>query len=55
MHSWILFDNQSSVTIFGDLHYWTDIKKTDDQLDLQTNAGIMSTNMKCNIPEWGKA
>ena len=33
----------------------TDIRKTEDWLDLQTNAGIMSTNMKCNIPEWGEA
>ena len=33
----------------------TDIRRTEDSLDLQTNAGIMSTNMKLNIPEWCEA
>jgi hypothetical protein len=55
MRTWILLDNQSSATIFCNPRMVKNIRKTNDRLDLQTNAGILSTNMKCDIPEWGEA
>jgi hypothetical protein len=55
MRTWILLDNQSSATIFCNPRMINNIHKTNDRLDLQTNAGILSTNMKCDIPEWGEA
>ena len=55
MRTWILFDNQSSATDLCNQAMVKNIRKTNDYLDLQTNAGILPTNMKCDVPEWGEA
>jgi hypothetical protein len=55
MHDWILLDNQSSVTVFSNRDLVENIRTTSETLNLHTNGGILSTNMKCDIPMWGEA
>jgi hypothetical protein len=55
MQKWILLDNQSSVTVFSNKDLVKNIRATTDTLNLYTNGGILSTNLKCDIPQWGEA
>ena len=55
MQNCILLDNQSSVTVFSNKELVENIHATDDTLKLYTNGGTLTTNLKCNIPEWGEA
>jgi hypothetical protein len=32
----------------------TNIQQTDEELTLTTNAGVLQTNMKANVPGWGE-
>jgi hypothetical protein len=55
MQNCILLDNQSSVTVFSNKELVENIHATDDTPKLYTNGGTLTTNLKCNIPEWGEA
>ena len=55
MQDWILLDNQSSVTVFSNKELVENIWETDDTLTLYTNGGVLTTNQKCDIPQWGEA
>jgi hypothetical protein len=55
MQNCVLLDNQSSVIVFSNKELVENIHATDDTLKLYTNGGTLTTNLKCNIPEWGEA
>jgi hypothetical protein len=55
MQDWILLDNQSSITAFSNKNLVNNIRETDYVLDQHTNGGILTTKMKCDIPNWGEA
>ncbi len=53
MMNWILLDNQSSVTIFSN----SDMEKNTsgrEAMKLSTNGGVLETNRKAGLPEWGE-
>ena len=52
MKKWILLDNKSIVTIFCNLDMVQDIQETKNKsLNLVTNARVLRTTKKANIPE----
>jgi hypothetical protein len=55
MQDKILLDNQSSVTVFSNKELVENIRDTNDTLTLHTNGGVLTTNQKCDIPQWGEA
>ena len=50
----ILLDNQSSEDLFGNKELLTNIHKTRSTLQLNTNGGVISTNMKGTLPHYGE-
>jgi hypothetical protein len=50
----ILLDSQSSVDYFANPQLLTDIKKSDVELKLSTNAGSTIVTQKGTVPDWGE-
>ena len=51
--SWILLDSQSTVSVFNNRVMLTDIKKTNHKLNLLTNGGMHTTDMKGELKNYG--
>jgi hypothetical protein len=41
--------------VFSNKDLVSNIRPTEDTLNLHTNGGILTTNLKCDIPHWGEA
>jgi len=54
MRTWILLDSQSSTTIFCNPDMVSNIRDTDETLSLTTNAGVLTTTKKADVPGWGE-
>ena len=54
MRNWILLDNQSNTTIFCNRDMVSNIRETNDTLNLTTNAGVLTTKLKADVPGWGE-
>ena len=55
IRSWILIDNQSSVTIFCNKDMVKNIRKSSDIIEITTNGGPLICNTKCTVPGFGDA
>lgn len=55
MRDWILLDNQSSVSVFCNRHLVENIRNSNEgDMHLSTNGGILVTNQKADLPQWGE-
>ncbi|KAI2501792.1 Reverse transcriptase (RNA-dependent DNA polymerase) [Fragilaria crotonensis] len=55
MRNWILLDNQSSVSVFCNKDLVQNIRESNDgNMHLSTNGGVLVTNKKADLPQWGE-
>jgi hypothetical protein len=54
MRNWILLDNQSNTTIFCNCDMVSNIRETNETLNLTTNAGVLTTKLKADVHGWGE-
>ena len=43
------------MTVFSNKELVENIRETDDSLTLYIDGGVLTTNQKCDIPQWGEA
>jgi len=53
MRNVMLLDNQSTVDIFCNDNYVVNIREVPEKLNLTTNAGVLTTNLKADVPGYG--
>jgi hypothetical protein len=54
MREVILLDNQSTVSLFCNHNMVRNIRRVDQELVLQTNAGMLVTDMRAEVPQYGE-
>ena len=54
MRDVILLDNQSTVSLFCNSKMVRNIRRVDEELALQTNAGTLVTDMRAEVPQYGE-
>ena len=55
LRTWILLDNESSVSIFCNPELVKNIRTVTEILELRTNAGTILSTQKCTVPGFGEA
>jgi hypothetical protein len=54
MKKWILLDNGSTVNLFCNPNMVSDIRETNETLELSTNGSELRTNKRANVPGYGE-
>ena len=54
MRDWLLLDSCSSVNLFCNSKFLTDIHDSPSALELTTNAGVIRTTQKATLPGYGE-
>jgi hypothetical protein len=54
LKNWILLDNQSTIDIFCNKNLLSKIHQVNDEMSIETNGGILSTNMKGFLQNYGE-
>ena len=53
MYNWILLDTCSSINLFCNQSFVHNMHRVNTMLSLTTNAGVMMTNLKAELPGYG--
>ena len=53
MYDWILFNTCSSINLFCNRSFVCNVHQVNTTLSLATNAGMMITNLKAELPGYG--
>ena len=53
MYDWILLDTSSSINLFWNQSFVHNVRQVNKMLSLAANAGVMTTNLKAELPGYG--
>jgi hypothetical protein len=54
MKKWIMLDSESTVDLFCNPEFVTDVTTVHETLQLKTSAGVLTTNKKATVPDYGQ-